>query len=76
MIPRSRQRRQELGWHELFLLDYFPDALSDAALLAEPILHVLHLKVGFELVDLLCDLNVFSLYSLHLMFPRDMMQTK
>ena len=76
MIPRSCQRRQELGWHELFLLDYFPDALSDAALLAEPILHVLHLEVGFELVDFLSDLDIFSLYALHLMLPRDMMQTE
>ena len=76
MIPRSCQRRQELGWHEFFLLDYFPDALSDAALLAEPILHVLHLQVGFELVDLLSDFDVFSLYALHLMLPRDMMQTE
>ena len=75
MIPSSCQRRQELGWHELFLLDYFPDALSDAALLAELILHVLHLQIGFQLVDLLCDFDVFSHYALHLMLPRDMMQT-
>jgi hypothetical protein len=44
-------------------------------LLAEPVLHVLHLEVGFELVDLLCDFDVFSLNSLHLMLPRDVMQT-
>ena len=75
MIPSTIQRWQELGWHELFLLDYFPDALSDAALLAEPVLHVLHLKVGFEFVDLLGDFDVFSLYPLHLMLPRDVMQT-
>jgi hypothetical protein len=44
-------------------------------LLAEPVLHVLHLEVGFEFVDFLCDFNVFSLNSLHLMLPRDVMQT-